>query len=68
MTVAETAEYAGFKQRAIREHIARGHLPAYMPRGSRVLRILQADVDDWLTAGGRVPSAHLGNGGAEAVG
>jgi excisionase family DNA binding protein len=62
LTVAEAAEYTGFATRTIYKRIADGILPAYIPAGSRVLRIDAADLDAMITARGRVPSAHLGPG------
>jgi excisionase family DNA binding protein len=64
LSVREAAERSGFSVRAIRERIAEGQLPAYCPRGSRVLRIDIRDLDGWITSGGRLPTAHLGNGEA----
>jgi excisionase family DNA binding protein len=63
LTVAQAAELTGFGVRTIRNRIAAGDLPAYLPRGSRVLRIDARDLDDFMTDRGRVPAAHLGNGG-----
>jgi excisionase family DNA binding protein len=68
LSIREAAEYTGFSTRGIRQHIANGNLPAYLPRGSRVLRIDMRDLEDWLTGEGRVPSAHLGNGKAAGAG
>jgi excisionase family DNA binding protein len=62
--VPQAAEYSGFAARTIRKKIADGDLPAYIPRGSRVLRIDIRDLDDMMTGQGRVPTAHLGNGDA----
>lgn len=59
--VRAVAEYAHFSPRTIRARIADGSLPAYVPAGSRELRIDLADVDAWLEAE-RVPSAHVGDG------
>jgi excisionase family DNA binding protein len=64
LTVAQAAEYSGFAVRTIRKKIAEGDLPAYIPRGSRVLRIDLRDLEDMMTSQGRVPSAHLADGGA----
>ena len=41
----QAAEYTGFTIHAIREHIRRGTLPAYIPRGSRLVRIHVDDLD-----------------------
>jgi excisionase family DNA binding protein len=62
LTVREAAEYSGFATRTIRKRIAEGVLPAYLPRGSRLLRIDGDDLDAMITADGRIPAAHLGNG------
>lgn len=48
-TVAETAEYTGMTQWAIRQALRDGSLPFLMPRGrSRGCRIRPGDVDEWL--------------------
>ena len=60
--VGEAARYSGYATRTIRKRIADGILPAYMPRGSRLLRIDLDDLDAMIMADGRIPSAHLGNG------
>jgi excisionase family DNA binding protein len=57
--VREAAAYAGFKERAIRQRIADGDLPAYKPAGSRVLRVDLNDVDDFIERDGRIPAGHL---------
>lgn len=62
LTVREAAEYSKLATRTIRKRIADGILPAYVPRGSRVLRIDGDDLDAMIIADGRIPSAHLGNG------
>jgi hypothetical protein len=62
--VPEAAEYSRFSTRAIRKKIADGDLPAYLPRGSRVLRIDIRDLDDMIIGEGRIPAAHLGDGKA----
>jgi excisionase family DNA binding protein len=62
LTVQEAARYSGYSVRTIRKRIANGDLPAFRPRGSRVLRIDADDVDAMITAKGRVASAHLGDG------
>ncbi len=61
-TVREAAAYSRFATRTIRQRIADGHLPAYVARGGRTIRIDLDDLDDMLTAEGRIPSAHLGDG------
>ena len=58
-TVEETAEYSRLAPRTIYKRVADGILPAYVPRGSRVLRI---DLNAMIIAKGRMPSAHLGKG------
>lgn len=54
---AEAADYLGVTDRTIRNYIARGVLPGYRVRGSRLVRIDRADLDSLLrpipTAGGR---------------
>ena len=62
LSVRQAAEYSGFATRTIHKRIADGDLPAYLPRGSRVLRIDGDDLDAMIMAEGRIPSAHLGNG------
>ena len=62
LSVREAADYSGFATRTIRKRIDDGDLPAYVPRGSRLLRIDAADLDAMITAEGRIPSAHLGDG------
>ena len=61
-TVEETANYSRLATRTIYKRVADGILPAYVPRGSRVLRIDLNDVDAMIIAKGRMPSAHLGDG------
>jgi excisionase family DNA binding protein len=61
-TVGEAAEYTRLAPRTIYKRIADGILPAYVPRGSRVLRIDLNDLDAMIRAGGRIASAHLGDG------
>lgn len=55
-TIRQAAEYLGVTDRTIRNYIARGDLPASRIRGSRQVRIDQADLDALLqpipTAGG----------------
>ena len=48
LTVAEAAAYSGFSTRTIRQRIKDGDLPAYIPRGSRLLRIDRADLDEMI--------------------
>lgn len=62
LSVRQAAEYSGFATRTIHKRIADGDLPAYIPRGSRVVRIDADDLDAMMTAKGRIPSAHLGDG------
>lgn len=50
----EAAEYLGVTDRTIRSYIARGTLPATRVRGSRLIRILQSDLDALLRP---IPSA-----------
>ena len=61
-TVGEAAEYSRLAPRTIYKRVADGILPAYVPRGSRVLRIDLNDLDAMIIAEGRIPSAHLGDG------
>jgi excisionase family DNA binding protein len=68
LTVREAAEYSGFATRTIRKRIAEGVLPAYLPRGSRVLRIDGDDLDAMIIAGGRIPSAHLARANGDGDG
>ena len=58
-TVREAAAYTKLAPRTIRKRIADGVLPAYVPRGSRLLRILGEDLDAMMLADGRIASAHL---------
>lgn len=44
----EAAEYLGVTDRTIRAYIARGDLPAHRVRGSRLIRIDEADLDALL--------------------
>jgi excisionase family DNA binding protein len=66
-TVREAAAYTKFGTRTIRARIAEGVLPAYLPRGSRVLRIDGDDLDDLIAGDGRIPAAHLGDGHADTM-
>ena len=45
LTVAQASEHTQLSTRTIRKRIATGDLPAYSPRGSRLLRIDQAGLD-----------------------
>lgn len=45
LSQAEAADELGVTDRTIRNYISRGVLPAYRPRGSRVVRIRASDVD-----------------------
>jgi len=63
-TVGEAAAYSKLATRTIRKRIAEGILPAYVPRGSRVLRIDGDDLDAMIMADGRIPSAHLAKAAA----
>lgn len=58
-TVREASAYSKLATRTIRKRIAEGVLPAYVPRGSRVIRIDGDDLDAMIIADGRIPSAHL---------
>ena len=53
LTVAESAAYAKRSTRTIRQRIHDGDLPAYVPRGSRVLLIDRADLDEMIRHGDR---------------
>lgn len=55
----EAAEYIGVTDRTIRNYIVRGLLPAHRVRGSRLIRINQADLDALLRP---IPSAKGGGG------
>jgi excisionase family DNA binding protein len=57
VSLADAAEYTGLSQKTIRAHIAAGHLPAYRPRGSRVIRIDLRELDRWVTGDGPVVPA-----------
>lgn len=54
LTQREAADYIGVTDRTIRNYIARGDLPAWRVRGSRLIRIDRADLDALLRP---VPSA-----------
>lgn len=58
-SLSEAAEYIGVTDRTIRNYIARGELPAHRVRGSRLIRINQADLDALLRP---IPSAKVGGG------
>ena len=59
LTVAEAAQHARLSPRTIRKRIASGDLPAYTPRGSRLIRIDKADLDTMVEGAGRTPAGHL---------
>lgn len=48
LSQAEAAEYLGVTDRTIRNYIARGDLPGYRVRGSRLVRLRLSDVDALL--------------------
>jgi excisionase family DNA binding protein len=48
LTIDEAAEYARLSSRTIRQWIHDGNLRAFIPRGSRVVRIDQRDLEDAL--------------------
>ncbi|MFN8194207.1 MAG: helix-turn-helix domain-containing protein [Nocardioidaceae bacterium] len=50
----EAAEYLGVTTRTIRNYVSRGTLAAHRPRGSRVVRIDVADLDEFMV---RIPAA-----------
>ena len=54
-SVTEAADYAHLAPRTLRQHIAEGNLPAYIPRGSRVMRVDLNDIDRWITSLGPLP-------------
>ena len=62
LTITEAVAYSKYGRRTIYKRIADGTLPAYLPRGSRVLRIDGDDLDAMIMAEGRIPAAHLGDG------
>lgn len=53
----EAAEYIGVTDRTIRAYVARGVLPGYRPRGSRLIRFRVSDLDDLMRP---IPSATVG--------
>ncbi len=53
LTPAEAARYAKQSTRTIRQRVHDGDLPAYTPRGSRLVLIDRADLDEMITSGGR---------------
>jgi excisionase family DNA binding protein len=53
LTVIESAAYAKRSTRTIRQRIKDGDLAAYTPRGSRLLLIDRADLDEMIRQGGR---------------
>jgi excisionase family DNA binding protein len=67
-TVREAAAYSKLATRTIRKRIAEGILPAYTPRGSRLIRIDGDDLDAMITADGRIPSAHLAKASGDGDG
>ena len=56
LSQAEAAAYLGVIERTVRNYAARGDLPAYRMRGSRLLRYRQSDLDALL-----VPVPTVGN-------
>ena len=46
----QAADYTGLTPSTIRKHIREGRLRAYIPEGSRVVRILVDDLDALVTA------------------
>lgn len=50
LTIRQAETYSGFGDRALRLHIKAGNLRAFIPRGSRVIRIDKRDLDDFLSA------------------
>jgi excisionase family DNA binding protein len=67
-TVREAAAYSKLGTRTIRKRIAEGILPAYTPRGSRLIRIDGDDLDDMMAGDGRIPSAHLARAAGDGDG
>ena len=57
LTITEAAAYSKYGRRTIYKRIADGTLPAYLPRGSRVLRIDGDDLDAMIMAEGRIATA-----------
>jgi excisionase family DNA binding protein len=54
LSQADAAEFLGVTDRTIRNYIARGILPASRIKGSRSIRISQADLEELLRP---IPSA-----------
>lgn len=48
LTQQEAADQLGVTVQSVRAYIARGHLPAYRVRSSRVIRVRQSDLDKLL--------------------
>lgn len=57
LNVRESAAYARMSTRTIRQRIHDGDLPAHTPRGSRLLLVDRADLDDMIRNGSREPLA-----------
>ena len=53
LSIAQASEILGCSPDTIRNYIARGDLPAYRVKGSRLIRIHRADLDAMLT---RIPT------------
>lgn len=53
LSQSESAQYLDVSDRTVRNYIARGDLPAYRVKGSRLVRIRCADLDALLT---RIPT------------
>lgn len=53
----EAAEYLGVTDRTVRNYIARGLIPAHRVKGSRLIRIEQADLDALMRP---IPSSAAG--------
>lgn len=49
LSQSEAAKYLDVTDRTVRNYIARGDLPGYRVKGSRLLRIDAADLDALLT-------------------
>lgn len=58
MSLQEAAAYLGFHPKALRNAVSRGDLPAYVPKGSRVLRFDVQELDHYVKSE-RVPAGHL---------
>jgi excisionase family DNA binding protein len=59
--VRAAAERCDLSERTIRQRISDGILPAYVPQGSRLLRIRVADIEQMMIGDGRIPAGHLGS-------